>query len=265
MAEAPTPPAYFGGLDLGQLTDYSALCVAERTERPAPEGQRPVRHYAVRHLKRWPLRTAYADVVADVVRLYAAPPLAGAPLVVDRTGVGVAVFEQLRRARPAARLVPATITAGKDTACGEDGCWSVPKRELAGVLQVLLGTGRLKIAPALPLAKVLGRELQTFKVKVNVATGSESFEAWREKDKDDLVLATALPLWYAERAQKQVWLRIADEGRAQAGPETSYRPDGDGWTWDSLYGWQRAVLPRSARTPADLTADKPGPGWRRWY
>jgi hypothetical protein len=234
---APPAPDYFAGLDLGQMADYTALAVLERTE-PAlrssgevrvevsaamgtvytvPDGPPrspvgdeagpPARSYALRHLERWPLRTAYPDIVADVVRRYAAPPLAGTTLVVDRTGVGVAVFDLLRRARPKARLVPATITGGAQTACGEDGCWSVPKRELAGVLQVLLGTRRLKVSPALPLAKALSKELATFKVKVNIATGGESFEAWRERDHDDLVLATALAAWYSERAARQFWFR----------------------------------------------------------
>ncbi len=193
-------PAFFGGLDLGQMADYTALSVLERTEHeePGKPGQR-VRRYAVRHLERWPLRTPYPDIVADVVERPATGPLAGSVLTVDRTGVGVAVFDLLRQARPAARLVPITITGGAQHSHA-DGCYSVPKRELAGVLQVLLGTRRLQVSPALRLAKGLGRELATFRAKINIATGSESFEAWREKDHDDLVLAVALPCWYAEHA-----------------------------------------------------------------
>jgi hypothetical protein len=101
----------------------------------------------------------------------------------------------------------------------EDGSWSVPKRELAGVLQVLLGTRRLQVAPALPLALVLGKELATFTAKINVATGSESFEAWRTRDHDDLVLAVALACWYAERARRELWVRLLGEpGGASGGP-----------------------------------------------
>jgi hypothetical protein len=204
---APPLPTYIAGLDLGQLADYSALAVLERTEAAPPDfGPRPERRYALRHLERWPLRTAYPDIVADVVKRCAGLPLAGTTLAVDRTGVGVAVYDLLRRARPKARLVPVTITGGTHTACAEDGCWSVPKRELAGVLQVLLGTRRLQVSPSLPLAKVLGRELGTFKVKVNIATGSESFEAWRERDHDDMVLAVAMAAWWSERGMKQFWI-----------------------------------------------------------
>jgi hypothetical protein len=100
--------------------------------------------------------------------------------------------------------VPITITGGAQPGYA-DGCWSVPKRELAGTLQVLLGTRRLEVAPALPLAKVLAREMATFKVKINVATGSESFEAWRERDHDDLIRSVALACWYASRPPRTLW------------------------------------------------------------
>jgi hypothetical protein len=37
-----------------------------------------------------------------------------------------------------------------------------------------------------------------FKVKVNLATGHDSYEAWRESVHDDLVLAVALACWHGE-------------------------------------------------------------------
>jgi hypothetical protein len=116
---APAPPAFFGGLDLGQMADYTALAVLERTEH-REEGGRVLR-YAVRHLQRWPLRTPYPDIVSDVVTLYAKQPLADSQLTVDRTGVGVAVSDLLRDAGPRAWLVPVTITGGASTAF-VDGC-----------------------------------------------------------------------------------------------------------------------------------------------
>jgi hypothetical protein len=108
------------------------------------------------------------------------------------------VWDFIRKAKPKARPRPVPIIAGARATTDEGGVWHVPKRELAGVLGVLLGGRRLEIAPALPLAKVLAPELQTFSAKINVATGNMSFEAWREKDHDDLVLAVALALWMGE-------------------------------------------------------------------
>jgi hypothetical protein len=227
--------SYFGGLDLGQLKDYSALAVVERTEptdplptvqvvntglgkdtlirfpstKPVPRDSkgRPAPTYTVRHLFRWPQRTSYTDVADGVVKTYAAPPLADTPLVIDHTGVGTAVYDVLRKAKPKARLVPATITGGTRTTISDGGRWGVPKAELAGVVQALLGTRRLGVSKDLPLAKVLGAELANFKVKVNAETGSESYAAWRENEHDDLVLAVALACWFAEKARQQFWLR----------------------------------------------------------
>ncbi len=50
--------------------------------------------------------------------------------------------------------------------------------------------GQVRVADGLPLASVLAEELAAFRVKVTLA-GNEQFEAWREKDHDDLVLAVA--------------------------------------------------------------------------
>ncbi len=57
---------------------------------------------------------------------------------------------------------------------------------------MLLQNQRLKIAEGLPLADILTRELLAFRVKINLSTGHDSYEAWRERDHDDLVLAVAL-------------------------------------------------------------------------
>jgi hypothetical protein len=205
-------PAYFSGLDLGQQSDFSALAAVERDSMPWPPtaGEpvappvplfgltpAPPKHrYAVRHLQRWPLRTAYHKIAADVVEMFAKAPLRRSVLVVDRTGVGAAVVEVLEKARPACRLVPALITTGHAVAREPDG-WHVPKKELVSALQVVLQERRLRVA-ALPERDLLLKELENFKVKVTAAA-NETFEAWRERDHDDLVLAVALAVWLGER------------------------------------------------------------------
>ena len=57
------------------------------------------------------------------------------------------------------------------------------------------------IARALPEAPVLVEELQNFKLKITTA-GNDTYEAWRESDHDDLVLAVAMAAWYGE---KRLW------------------------------------------------------------
>jgi hypothetical protein len=53
---------------------------------------------------------------------------------------------------------------------------------------------RLKVVGGLPLASLRADEPAAFRVKVTLA-GNETFESWRERDHDDLVLAVALALW----------------------------------------------------------------------
>ncbi len=172
------------GLDLGQANDYTALVVLER------DGDA----YQLRHAERFRGR-AYPDVVDHVVAVLARAPLAGAStLAVDATGVGVAVVDLIRRSPLRARLVPISIHGGSVVTEDASGI-SVPKRDLAHVLHLLLGTGRLRIARGLPHARTLAEELLDFVVTVS-PTGHESFAARR--DHDDLVLAVALAAWTGE-------------------------------------------------------------------
>jgi hypothetical protein len=208
---APLPPdpppqteiEYTVGLDLGQLQDFSALCVVERMT--PPEGE-PT--YAVRHLRRWPLGTAYTTIAADVADTAYRPALGRPRIAADATGVGQAVMEMVRGALRAkagdergVSLCPVLITGGQAVTRAPDLTWHVAKVELVSVLQALLSSRRLKIAAELPEAGILIEELKAFRAKITVA-GNETFGAWRERDHDDLVLAVALALWLAENAPR---------------------------------------------------------------
>ena len=81
------------------------------------------------------------------------------------------------------------------------GIAGVPKRDLVGCLQILLQSGRLKIARTLPHAETLKTEMLNFRVKINIATAHDSYEAWREGDHDNLVLAAALAAWKAQKGE----------------------------------------------------------------
>jgi len=181
---------YIAGIDLGQAADYTAVTIVEKHTGTRTDPAR----YDVRHLERFALGTAYPAVVARTTWLLDRLPT-GTKLVVDGTGVGRAVVDMF--APLGRRLVPVTITAG-DAATLVDRWWRVPKRELVGVIQVLLQTGRLKIAAGLAEAPALTGELLGFQVKIT-ASATDVYGAWREGQHDDLVLALALPLWYAER------------------------------------------------------------------
>ena len=180
---------HFVGLDLGQQGDYTALSVLERSG----EG------YDVRHLERFELGTRYEAVARRASAILASPKLRGRPLlVVDATGVGRPVVEMLEA--EGLHPVSVTITGGDSVTRGDTPReYRVPKRDLATTLQVLLQGGRLRIAKGLPMADVLRAEMQSFKIKVNLQTGHDSYEHWRDGDHDDLVLSVAMAAWAAEQ------------------------------------------------------------------
>lgn len=185
---------YTIGLDLGPPGQHTALAVAEQRW----EGSDGAAHYHVRHLRRWTPGTSYPAIVADVLKLTAAAPLAGSFLAMDQTGVGRPVGDLLAKAGGAYRLTRIAVAAGHAASWADD-LWMVPKRDLVGVLQVLLQTRRLQIAGQLAEATILKEELITFRAKTPAA-GAETAESWRERPHDDLVLAVALACWYGERA-----------------------------------------------------------------
>lgn len=192
----------FMGLDLGQAQDYTALSVVDalptvrKYQESRYESMKDIQslplNYQVRHLQRYKLGTSYPDIVEDVASK--AKQINGTALVIDHTGVGRPVFDLFERAR----LKPLGITiTGSDTAHGEGRQWRVPKRDLVGVLQVAVQGGRLKVAKDLPEATTLINELLNFRVKINLKTAHDSYEAWREGVHDDLVLSVALACWAA--------------------------------------------------------------------
>jgi hypothetical protein len=191
MSTEPVKREYFSGLDLGQLQEPTALVVTERTRSAAEKEYR----YAVRHIHRWHLGTGYPEIVADVKKMFAVPPLTRSMLAIDRTGVGKAVTNQFTEAGIPAQVQPYLITAGHTPAT-----YTVPKVDLVGVLQTLLGMRRLKIADSLPLAEVLTKELELFRMKVTLDK-DESFASWRERPHDDIVLSLALACWYGQKPQ----------------------------------------------------------------
>lgn len=210
--------SFIVGLDLGQIQDYTAVAVIEQQVYIPPLGgwvsetaltgqllelwdkspqtrdlwedaaPTPPPVYC-RHLARWPLGTSYPTIVRDVIALVQTPPLKGCSILVpDATGVGQPVIDMLLH-YAGVSMLPVTITGGA-TATGTH----VPKRDLISATQVLLQSGRLKIARSLPDAAILEAELANYRVKVTENL-HETFNA-REGEHDDLVLALALACWF---------------------------------------------------------------------
>lgn len=144
---------------------------------------------------------SYPSIVTGVAAMMGEPPLRGnATLVIDRTGVGRAVFDMFVDAG----LRPVGISIhGGDTVTIDDGGFRVPKRDLVAAVHRFLSERRLKIAPELVLREVLEGELGNFRYKLNAATAHDSYSAWREAEHDDLVLSVAMALWYATQIDRE--------------------------------------------------------------
>lgn len=210
MTDYDAKPDYLVGVDLGQTSDYTAICVIEM--HTTGEGREAERTYHVRHLDRLPLGTPYPEQVEAVSRVVElvkqqqaanASPWRSDPkprpprLIVDQTGVGRPVVDMLRSAGH--RNLTAVTIHGGDTSTSEGLQHRVPKRELVAIVQVLLQTNRLAIAASLPHAQTLSKELLAFKVSFS-KTGHDTYgNDWRENDHDDLVLAVALAVWAGDR------------------------------------------------------------------
>jgi len=207
------------GLDLGQSADPTAAALVERQDAGAEA------RYAVRGLERW-LGVSYPVQVRRVGTMLEAPELAGARLVLDRTGVGRPVFDLFQ----AAGFKPVGVTLhGGDTVAHDGNQWSVPKRDVVFAAVAVLQQRRLDIARALPEAATLVRELETFRMRVDPVTAHDSYAAWRDKDHDDVLLAVALGIWWGERHAPVPYVAPAGGHRRSAwsfGPAVDYAPPG---------------------------------------
>ncbi len=217
---------YVIGLDLAQVADFTAIAALEvpvwvRDEETrglfrapgvgwvSPDRLDPAHVTALRggaygqppeppplnlrHLDRW-RGIAYPQQVRRIAALMNTPPFRGrAVLVVDKTGVGRPVLDELREAG----LDPIGVTlTGGDAVSRDGGDYRVPKRDTVAALQMLMMQGRLRIPRHMPHADDLVAELENFRLTINIATGHDSYEAWRTHEHDDLVLAACLAAWY---------------------------------------------------------------------
>ncbi|WP_319578885.1 hypothetical protein [uncultured Methanospirillum sp.] len=176
----------FIGVDLGQAADRTAISVM-RTGKEKDE---------IIHLQRLPIGMSYPDQVRLISKIHHDVQRRGdiVYLIVDGTGVGRPIIDLIRES--GIDLISVTIHGGVDVRQDGDDFF-VPKRDLVYSLIVALQTEKLKIIRSLPDSEALIHELSNFKMKVNIKTGNESFEALREGIHDDLVLSCSLSCWFS--------------------------------------------------------------------
>jgi len=209
-----SPSRYVVGLDLAQAADYTALCAIEHKIGVFDPNSELDRHCGiatypqvkaeyldVRFLQRW-RGMSYVAIIDRVKELLATPPLCGdgnkvrpATLVVDASGVGRGVCDLFTTS--GLPFVGVTITSGSGATHDKANYWNVSKLLLVSVLDAALHSGKLRIARALAEAPALAEELKDFRRAVTAA-GHATFAA-RANQHDDLVLSTALGVWWTSR------------------------------------------------------------------
>lgn len=181
-------------VDLGFAGDPSAAAGIRQTARSGKP------HYQLLMLRKWPLRTQYTAIIDDLRDMLAAPivsgtnnPFAKAVLVLDKSGVGVPIYQQVQAAAiNASHIVGLTITGGR-----QDGPATATKTNLVAGLVRVIGEKRFEAPATLPLADEFMRELSSFRAKATAA-GNVTFNA-EAGYHDDLISAVSLGLNYLER------------------------------------------------------------------
>src|SRR5450759_4421773 len=211
-------------VNLGLAADSSAIVVLESNLLPEldateirrddyvivepvfqlPTGRTTTKHpplvFAVRHAERFEARTPYATIVRRTKELIVS--LDKPHLALDTTGVGQAAVELFRAAglRPDTFVVTGGDSVVKETTYFRGTTYRVPKADLVSTAQVMLQTGRLKIARGIPLAARILRELREFRMTSPLRGGPEAER--REGTHDELVFALAVALWLAAQEIK---------------------------------------------------------------
>lgn len=174
------------GVDLGSAQDYTAIL-----------GFRVLKdRMSLVFADRPPLGTPYPNIINAIDMIYqrAKAHDRDVHLIVDKTGVGRPIVDELK-ARDLS-ITPVVITGGKTAHCDpKTGDWTVPKIELISAVSLAMASGQLKFARSLALVPALLNELKVFRAK----SGGRQMEAARESDHDDLVLATAIAVWWYRR------------------------------------------------------------------
>lgn len=203
---------FFVGLDCGQLRDYSAMGVAARRYIGNPQkGFTTI--YDIIYLARLKLGTPYPVLVSQVCDFMQDPRLVTnrAILVVEATGVGVGIIQDIRAKGVMARGV--WLTSGSSETQNPAGLINLPKVDMVTSLVRVFQTGRIKIAKSLEYAQQFREELEGFKRTIKRSTANMTFEAESEKIHDDLVNAVGIAVWFGENHQKPMQASTIAEAR----------------------------------------------------
>jgi hypothetical protein len=177
-------------VDVGQVSDYTAVLVAEIIKREDSEGVTR-NHYNIRHIERM-RGVSYQSQVDRCKQIYNKLNRE-ARFIVDASGARP-IYDLFKNA--GLPILPISITAGTSSRI-EHGYGYVSKLELATLLQVVSTAGRIHLPANSKLSKAIRDEARAFSLSISDA-GNLKFAAEGSK-KDDLIMALCYLLWLGER------------------------------------------------------------------
>lgn len=198
---------YILSLDLGRVGDYHGIVLTEsiqvkrstlattRDMHEQPGTEILIPSVTILTLER--TQETYPEIVEKTQFLMDHPRFVdNCTLIVDATGVGVPTMDFMRRngLSPIGVWITGGSSVGMNTT---GGYYTVPKLELINALQLASDSGYIEFANGIDpkMVEQLMHELRNFKEK-KTAAGNQTWEAWREKDHDDLVLSLAMNIWW---------------------------------------------------------------------
>jgi hypothetical protein len=232
------PQEHAIGVDVGQASDFSAMCVLSRrivgpeTAMFAPVGAHPGNRlvngsvvYDLTYAKRTKDKN-YTEIARDIVdRLIALAPQGGfgergvIACAIDGTGVGRGICDmftdEIKRRAGRGEYTPevdmrfVAFRSSQETLKRPDrtsGYWRAPLNDLVFPMVSAFQDRMIRIPKNVDDRDQLVHELTHFRRKVNLASGSEGYEAWRERDHDDMVFALALAFfcWRVRRGNSKL-------------------------------------------------------------
>lgn len=214
------------GLDVGQKSDPTAVCVAEQDARPTGRTTHSQRwhaedttgncgpectpemaaHYVVPYLSRLPIGTSYPDVAKRLVEIVAGVQARGVDRVelrIDATGVGAPVVDIMRQALlfRSVQIVAVTFTHG-DRFVRDGNAATLGKAFLVSRLQALLQTDRVHL-PKTDEARALAEELKVYEIRID-QDANDKYGAFKVGKHDDLVTALGLAVISEPRSNSAV-------------------------------------------------------------
>lgn len=205
------PHRFIAGLDIGQLSDPSALVVLERQMRLSHGQLEP--YYFAGHLERIPLQTPY-PVMASGVRTRLEQLGERCALVIDATGVGRVIVDAFRAAWmgwddvrglrvPLANkptIIALTLTAGEQARAESWDEQHVPRRDVLMRFMLILQQQRFQAAASLAEVPTLIKEGQAYRWRRNKAgDGDELYSDWKDAKHDDLLFAVCCAVWWGDK------------------------------------------------------------------